>query len=38
MKGKSRFKPQELLQAVVTTPDEWTPENRLVTADQKIQR
>ena len=35
---KSGFKPQELLQAVVLTPDEWTPESGLVTAAQKIQR
>ena len=35
---KNGFKPQELLQAVVLTPDEWTPENGLVTAAQKIQR
>jgi long-chain acyl-CoA synthetase len=35
---KSGFKGQELLQAVVLTADEWTPENGLVTAAQKIQR
>ena len=35
---KSGFKLQELLQAVVLTPDEWTPESGLVTAAQKIQR
>ncbi|KAF8064402.1 long-chain-fatty-acid-CoA-ligase [Lyophyllum atratum] len=35
---KSGFKPQELLQAVVLTPEEWTPESGLVTAAQKIQR
>lgn len=35
---KSGFKPFELLQAVVLTPDEWTPESGLVTAAQKIQR
>ena len=35
---KSGFKQQELLQAVVLTPDEWTPESGLVTAAQKIQR
>jgi len=28
----------ELLEAVVLTPDEWTPESGLVTAAQKIQR
>jgi long-chain acyl-CoA synthetase len=35
---KNGFKPQELLQAVVLTPEDWTPENGLVTAAQKIQR
>ncbi|KDR78211.1 hypothetical protein GALMADRAFT_1307016 [Galerina marginata CBS 339.88] len=35
---KNGFKPNELLQAVVLTPDEWTPESGLVTAAQKIQR
>lgn len=35
---KSGFKPQELLQAVILTPNEWTPESGLVTAAQKIQR
>ena len=35
---KSGFKAEELLQAVVLTPDEWTPESGLVTAAQKIQR
>jgi len=35
---KNGFKPQELLQAVILTPEEWTPENGLVTAAQKIQR
>ncbi|KAF8800344.1 long-chain-fatty-acid-CoA-ligase [Phlegmacium glaucopus] len=35
---KSGFKLQEMLQAVVLTPDEWTPESGLVTAAQKIQR
>ncbi|KAF9474969.1 long-chain-fatty-acid-CoA-ligase [Pholiota conissans] len=35
---KNGFKPQELLQSVVLTPDEWTPESGLVTAAQKIQR
>ncbi|KAF8063537.1 long-chain-fatty-acid-CoA-ligase, partial [Lyophyllum atratum] len=32
------FKPHELLQAVVLTPDEWTPEGGLVTPAMKIQR
>jgi long-chain acyl-CoA synthetase len=35
---KSGFKSIEMLQAVVLTPDEWTPESGLVTAAQKIQR
>jgi len=35
---KNAFKAMELLQAVVLTPDEWTPESGLVTAAQKIQR
>jgi len=35
---KAGFKGMEMLQAVVLTPDEWTPENELVTAAQKIQR
>jgi len=35
---KNGFKNYELLQAVVLTPDEWTPESGLVTAAQKIQR
>ena len=35
---KNGFKQMELLQAVVLTPDEWTPESGLVTAAQKVQR
>ena len=35
---KNGFKPMELLQAVVLTPAEWTPESGLVTAAQKVQR
>ncbi|KAI0062964.1 long-chain-fatty-acid-CoA-ligase [Artomyces pyxidatus] len=35
---KSGFKPMEMLQAVVLTPVEWTPESGLVTAAQKVQR
>ncbi|CDO68066.1 hypothetical protein BN946_scf184347.g3 [Trametes cinnabarina] len=35
---KNGFKSMELLQAVVLTPDEWTPESGLVTAAQKVQR
>ncbi|KZS88747.1 acetyl-CoA synthetase-like protein [Sistotremastrum niveocremeum HHB9708] len=35
---KAGFKPMEMLQAVILTPDEWTPESGLVTAAQKIQR
>lgn len=38
MGKKNGFKALELLQAVVLTPDEWTPESGLVTAAQKIQR
>lgn len=35
---KQQFKSLEMLQAVVLTADEWTPENGLVTAAQKVQR
>jgi len=35
---KAGFKSMELLQAVILTPEEWTPESGLVTAAQKIQR
>ena|SRR5258708_5598897 len=35
---KSGFKSMELLQAIVLTADEWTPESGLVTAAQKLQR
>jgi len=35
---KNGFKPIEILQAVILTADEWTPESGLVTAAQKIQR
>ena len=35
---KNGFKSIEILQAVILTPEEWTPENGLVTAAQKIQR
>jgi long-chain acyl-CoA synthetase len=35
---KSGFKGIEMLQGVVLTTDEWTPESGLVTAAQKIQR
>ena len=35
---KSGFKGIEMLQAVVLTADEWTPESGLVTAAQKVQR
>lgn len=35
---KAAFKPMELLQAVVLTADEWTPENGILTAAQKVQR
>lgn len=35
---KEGFKSIEILELVVLTPDEWTPESGLVTAAQKIQR
>lgn len=35
---KNGFKPMETLEAVILTPDEWTPESGLVTAAQKVQR
>lgn len=35
---KNGFKPAELLQAVILTATEWTPESGFVTAAQKIQR
>lgn len=35
---KAGFKPMEMLCEVVLTHDEWTPENGLVTAAQKVQR
>lgn len=35
---RANFKSIEVLEAVVLTPDEWTPESGLVTAAQKIQR
>ncbi|KAJ7778653.1 long-chain-fatty-acid-CoA-ligase [Mycena maculata] len=35
---KSGFKAMETLSAVILTPDNWTPENGLLTAAQKIQR
>lgn len=35
---KNGFRPIEILQAVILTPEEWTPESGLVTAAQKIQR
>ncbi|OCH87696.1 long-chain-fatty-acid-CoA-ligase [Obba rivulosa] len=35
---KAALKPMEILQAVVLTADEWTPENGIVTAAQKVQR
>lgn len=35
---KNGFKPIEILQAVILTPDEWTAESGLVTAAQKVQR
>jgi long-chain acyl-CoA synthetase len=35
---KNGFRPIEVVQGVVLTPDEWTPESGLVTAAQKVQR
>ena len=35
---KNGFKPLEILEAVVLTADEWTPESGMVTAAQKLQR
>lgn len=35
---KNGFKPLELLETVVMTDEEWTPESGLVTAAQKLQR
>ena len=35
---KAGFKPMELLEAVILTSEEWTPESGLVTAAQKVQR
>jgi long-chain acyl-CoA synthetase len=35
---KVGFKSIEILETVVLTPDEWTPESGLVTAAQKLQR
>jgi len=35
---KAGFKPLESMQTVVLTPDEWTPQNGLLTAAAKLQR
>jgi len=35
---KNEFKAMEMLEAVILTADEWTPESGLVTAAQKVQR
>jgi len=35
---KNGFKTIEIVQGVVLTPDEWTPESGMVTAAQKVQR
>lgn len=35
---KNGFKTMEMLEAVILDPEEWTPENGLTTAAQKIQR
>lgn len=35
---KNGFKPMEILESIILTADEWTPESGLVTAAQKVQR
>lgn len=35
---KSKFKQMELIQTVVLDPEEWTPNNGMLTAAQKLQR
>lgn len=35
---RNGFKPMEILEAVIVTSEEWTPESGLVTAAQKVQR
>ncbi|KZT68547.1 acetyl-CoA synthetase-like protein [Daedalea quercina L-15889] len=35
---KNGFKPMEILEGIILTADEWTPESGLVTAAQKVQR
>ena len=35
---KNGFKPIEILEGIILTADEWTPESGLVTAAQKVQR
>lgn len=35
---KYEFKPMEMLEGVILTSEEWTPESGLVTAAQKVQR
>ncbi|KAH9918460.1 long-chain-fatty-acid-CoA-ligase [Fomitopsis serialis] len=35
---KNGFKPMEILDGIILTADEWTPESGLVTAAQKVQR
>jgi long-chain acyl-CoA synthetase len=35
---KSNFKQMELLEAVILSEEEWTPENGILTAAQKVQR
>lgn len=35
---KNGFKTMEMLEAVILDPEEWTPENGMTTAAQKIQR
>ena len=35
---KNGFKPMEILEGIILTAEEWTPESGLVTAAQKVQR
>ena len=38
MGKRGDFKLMEMLEGVILTPEEWTPENGMVTAAQKVQR
>ena len=35
---KNQFKGIEMLEGIVLTPEEWTPENEMTTAAQKVNR